>query len=271
MLFLYLCLINNNFEIYTFKINILQEYPHNTMKKKPQLHDRWKKAQEYELNWWQKYKAGISVEYYKNSASEIRKYLHQENIRINTDTCVLEVGSGMCGILTYLNESNKRFAIDPLESACATVPEFIRARDQSVRYFTAKGEDIPFEDGMFDLVILDNVLDHCENPTKVISEIKRVLKIGGVLYFRQNTYNFYGKLFRSIMELFLIDKGHPYTFTKTYLRKCLKQQGLKFVTSTRSGYWATWKSEILSGNLKDKVKALLFVTRDRVTYLIRKQ
>ena len=64
---------------------------------------------------------------------------------------------------------------------------------------------------------MDNVLDHCENPTAVLDEINRVLKSGGIIYFRQNIYNKWGKLIRYIMELFTIDKGHPFTFTKKNL------------------------------------------------------
>lgn len=238
------------------------------MGKISQKYSRWKQAQHYELNWWQKSKKDVSVEFYKNSAEEVRKYLNERNVRINEDTYVLEVGSGMCGILTFLQESHERYAIDPLESEFATVPEFVSLRDQSVKYFTAKGEDIPFGKDMFDLVILDNVLDHCEDPLKVIKEIKRVLKAGGILYFRQNTYNCYGKFVRGIMEIFLVDKGHPHTFTKRFLRKCLFQHGFEIVSSKHSGYCSTWISEITSKSLKDKVKAFLFVTRDKVTYLV---
>ena len=76
------------------------------MGKISQKYSRWKQAQHYELNWWQKSKKKVSVEFYKNSAEEVRKYLNERNVRINEDTYVLEVGSGMCGILTFLQESH---------------------------------------------------------------------------------------------------------------------------------------------------------------------
>jgi len=42
--------------------------------------------------------------------------------------------------------------------------------------------DMPFEDDSFDLVVCQAVLEHIENPLKVISEIKRVLKKNGLFY-----------------------------------------------------------------------------------------
>lgn len=41
------------------------------------------------------------------------------------------------------------------------------------------GEDLPFPDASFDLVISSNVLEHVDNPQKVIDESVRVLKPGG--------------------------------------------------------------------------------------------
>lgn len=170
----------------------------------------------------------------------------------------------------FLNESQNRYAIDPLESYYSSVPEFTSLRDELVKYSEAKGESLPFADNEFDLIILDNVLDHCESPSDVLSEIIRVLKRGGLIYFRQNTYNYYGKFMRSLMELIKIDKGHPFTFTKTDLRKLFEKNRLVKLSTDRVGYFPTWKNELMSSALKDKIKAFLFITRDKVTYLLRK-
>lgn len=228
---------------------------------------RWELAQKYEYNWWKKREDVVYEDYYKKSADEIKTY-YCENNELTEDTRILEIGSGACGILTFLTESQERYAIDPLETFYSTVHAFAEMRDQSVRYYAAKGESVPFENDMFDLVIVDNVLDHCENPIKVIAEIKRVLKPAGSIYFRQNTYSFYGKFLRLIMELFLIDRGHPYTFLKRDIKSLFNQFGFKIIGSENAGYFQTWRSELMSRSLKDKFKALLFVTRDKVTYFM---
>lgn len=43
---------------------------------------------------------------------------------------------------------------------------------------------IPYEDGLFDLVFADNVMEHLDQPAQVFAEIARVLKPGGVLLFK---------------------------------------------------------------------------------------
>ena len=40
---------------------------------------------------------------------------------------------------------------------------------------------LPFEDNTFDLVISGQMLEHCSNPFKSVTEMKRVLKVGGRL------------------------------------------------------------------------------------------
>ena len=45
------------------------------------------------------------------------------------------------------------------------------------------GENIPYEDNSFDLLICTQVLEHAENPEKVLSECNRVLKGGGKAFF----------------------------------------------------------------------------------------
>ncbi len=42
------------------------------------------------------------------------------------------------------------------------------------------GESIPYPDASFDVVVSDNVLEHLDNPVEVFSEVRRVLKPGGV-------------------------------------------------------------------------------------------
>ena len=230
--------------------------------------DRWLLAQEYEKSWWDKRSNAIDFVFYKNFAQELLDFGRDE-LTIKDDTAILEVGSGAGGILTYLTDSKYRYAIDPLEDYYSSVEIFSNQRDPSVKYFTAKGEHLPFEDNKFDLVIMDNVLDHCDSPPKVMTEIKRVIKEKGTIYFKQNTYNIWGKSVRFIMERFLIDKGHPYTFTKKDLKTLLEKNEFTIIKRARNGYFPTWKKELSSPGAKEKIKAFLLVTRDKVTYLLK--
>lgn len=229
---------------------------------------RWKLAQEYERNWWLKQADKIDLTFYKNFAIEIVDLL-KPFIEIKSNTKILEIGSGAAGIITHL-QSDYRFAIDPLEDFYSSIPKYKNYRDQKVIYQVAIGENLPFKSEFFDLVLMDNVLDHCNNPLQVINEINRVLVNNGILYFRQNTYHLWGRAIRRIMEMFLIDKGHPHTFAKKELHQIFNNIGFEIIFKSRDGYLSTWLWEIRSTRLIDKIKALIFVNRDKFTLVLRK-
>ena len=123
---------------------------------------------------------------------------------------------------------------------------------------------------MFYLIIIDNVLDHCSDPDKVISEMNRVLKNGGIIYFRQNTYHFWGVFVRTLMEKITFDKGHPFTFSKRHLEKLFTQYNLQKLRFSSNGYFSTWKDEFFSFKKKEIAKAILFATRDKALYILKK-
>lgn len=229
---------------------------------------RWKMAQEYEREWWVSRAKNLDLEFYRRFAQNIEKII-EPYYKVQKDHFILEIGSGAAGIITYLDCDNK-FAIDPLENIYSSIKEFTSIRDSRVNYKLAKAENLPFENEVFDFIIMDNVLDHCEKPYMVVSEIKRVLKIGGVVYFRQNTYHIWGKIVRTLIEFLKIDKGHPFTFLKSDLNKVFKLNNLDVVYYQESGYLVTWVKEIKSDRIYDKIKALIFATRDKTTFIIQK-
>lgn len=229
---------------------------------------RWEKAQTYEKAWWQERIDHVDPAFYRTYAAtlleEIKPYLE-----VSADTHILEIGSGAAGIITFL-ESEHKAAVDPLEHFYGTVEAFTEARDPRVRYATAKGEALPFEARQFDLVIIDNVLDHCEDPRQVFAEMKRVLKPGGMVYLRLNLYHAWGKFIRSLVELLQIDEGHPYTFTSAQLQKLIERSGFQVLRVRRASFAKTWLKELTSGQLKDLAKALTFATRSKTLFLLQK-
>jgi SAM-dependent methyltransferase len=64
---------------------------------------------------------------------------------------------------------NRYVAIDPILEGLTDI--------------VAVGEHVPFRDHQFDIVICMQVLGYAKDPLKFVSEIHRVLKIGGILLF----------------------------------------------------------------------------------------
>ena len=105
--------------------------------------------------------------------------------RIRADDCILEVGSGGCGL--SFNFGGDVVGIDPLADDLRQL--FPWQRDSKVPTIAAEGEHLPFDDASFDIVLSDNVIDHAEDPQRIVNEMTRVLKPGGVLYFTVHVHH----------------------------------------------------------------------------------
>jgi len=104
---------------------------------------------------------------------------------IGDDARVLEVGSGAHGHIFFFG-ARDGIGVDPLADHYRTLfPEWQgRARTLAVG-----GEDLPFPDESFDVVISDNVVDHALDPRRIVEQIARVLAPGGLLYFTVNVHH----------------------------------------------------------------------------------
>lgn len=100
----------------------------------------------------------------------------------------LEVG---CGGGVFCEEIAKMgfitTGIDPSEPSLKIARRHGQDNQLQIRYQKAMGEALPFRDNSFDVVFCCDVLEHVRDLPKVISEIARVLKPGGV--FLYNTFN----------------------------------------------------------------------------------
>jgi len=110
----------------------------------------------------------------------LRKYAPEFRVK---GASVLDVGCGDAGALIAFAEQG---------ATCAGIECFdtslergkLRAADHGVEVDLRKGvaESIPFPDASFDLVMLDNVLEHVTDRPLTLREVRRVLKPGGLLY-----------------------------------------------------------------------------------------
>jgi ubiquinone/menaquinone biosynthesis C-methylase UbiE len=117
-----------------------------------------------------------------------------EHIRAwHDDDRILEVGSGAHG-LVFGFDKGFCIGVDPLAADYRRLFPKLQTRSHTVG---AIGEELPFHDAAFDVVISDNVIDHAADPFAIINELVRVLKPGGLLYFTVNIHHpFYDKASR---------------------------------------------------------------------------
>lgn len=225
---------------------------------------RWKQAQSYEKNFWKSTAEKLG----EDKTSKLSWYRWRaKNLKNNLDKAfgndspdlkdarVIEVGSGPVGLVSAL-EASEKVAIDPLCDFFSSQPSLIECRGEDVNYLQGKGEELPFEDGHFDLVVIENVIDHTESAHEVMDELNRVLKDEGILYLTVNLHPPWGYVLHEIVSKLRIDKGHPYTFTIPKIRKFLASHGF----DVRYDEWQDYKEckaqDRKSNSRKDKLKAL---------------
>ena len=123
----------------------------------------------------------------QRSSQRVREKLEQFG-SIAGDTRVIEVGSGAHGLIFYFG-ARAAIGIDPLAVSYRNL--FPRWQTCATT-IAAVGEQLPFSDQSFDIVLCDNVVDHTESPQRIASELVRILKPGGLLYF---TVNFHHRVY----------------------------------------------------------------------------
>lgn len=163
---------------------------------------RWRKAQISQKKFW------LS----RNSMTHVDEKFWNERIshgfNLNYDFFnnkdIVEVGCGATGIIFFLKNTKTRIGVEPMD-----INDLV---EDWKRPFIRKGigEELPFEDGSFDVAICFSVLEHTLDPTKLVGEVYRVLRKGGdfLLWFHclRNQYKY--------LQPFLnkIDSARPHHF-----------------------------------------------------------
>jgi len=127
---------------------------------------------------------GVENEYWDDAFLESRKTRYLTDLqlieRYYESGPILEVGALPCHLtlaLKKLDYQNSGVDLDPSRAA-----RLIREFDLDIRRCDIEVEPLPFGDERFGLVLLTEVFEHLRiDPLFVLSELNRVLKVGGML------------------------------------------------------------------------------------------
>lgn len=163
--------------------------------------------------------------------------------RFTPDMKILDAGCGEGRNAVYfINSGYLVFGIDENELAI----QYIRYLSKSLkpdydahRFQVGKLEEIPFHTSSFDAVICSAVLHFAADETnfwQMMNEILRVLKPGGILWFRMTTA--FGGMKEESRELgggkyLLPDGSERFLMTQEHVDKLL-EKGLRFLESPKS-------------------------------------
>jgi ubiquinone/menaquinone biosynthesis C-methylase UbiE len=108
------------------------------------------------------------------------------------DPLILDLGSGAGNFVVACRKRGLRaFGVEPDRigaGSSLTSLEIAARRLDKGAFAAAVGEQLPFRDGTFDLVVLDQVMEHVTDQKKVLTEAMRVVKPEGVIYIACPNY-----------------------------------------------------------------------------------
>ena len=132
---------------------------------------------------------------------------------------VLDVGCGIGDLLRYRKDT---IGVD-------VNPEAVKyCQSQGLDAYLMKADKLPFDSGTFDSIILDNVLEHIEDPAILLREIERVLVVDGCVVFGVPG-----------SKGFASDADHKVFYSKNKLIKVLANSG--FVADVIFSMPFSWK------------------------------
>jgi 2-polyprenyl-3-methyl-5-hydroxy-6-metoxy-1,4-benzoquinol methylase len=108
----------------------------------------------------------------RNKAMKIVEIL-RENTERTERLSLLDIGTGNGEIAKYLSEFFNVVSVDVVDQ---------RVVQDGFKFVQVEGEDLPFADQSFDVVVSNHVIEHMANADKHLSETGRVLKDGGIAY-----------------------------------------------------------------------------------------
>jgi SAM-dependent methyltransferase len=92
-------------------------------------------------------------------------------------TRLLEIGSGLGHLIGQLEDTFTAFGVDinawALQQSLDAAP--------CTTHITTDAEELPFDDGVFGIVIIKHIVEHLPHPERAIAEIGRITASGGIL------------------------------------------------------------------------------------------
>lgn len=180
----------------------------------------------------------VPPDYYQNSIETnfLQRMWHTKKLKIiaklmgaekNISKNVLDVG---CASGWFLSEFALRYpkavfaGVDVHKKAI----DYGKKRYKNLKLICSDAHSLPFSNGSFDVIICAEVLEHVENPKKVLKEIKRVLSKDGIAIIEMDTGNF---LFRLVwywwthLRRGVWRNSHIHTFNTKILEDMIKHSG----------------------------------------------
>ena len=134
----------------------------------------------YKKDAFKKLDAKYNTHLYTGLLGYAMRYSHRQLEKFNGKkkySKVLEIGAGSIPHIDYLKHEHDEYFIAETSSSAL---EFYK-RMKNVKVYSYDGVNLPFEDNLFDRIIISQCLEHVNEPEKFLFEMMSKLKKDGVL------------------------------------------------------------------------------------------
>lgn len=146
---------------------------------------------------------------------------------------ILEIGSSIGVMLKLFKDSGwEVLGIEPSKKACEI------ANQRGIKTINSSFEKASLIKSSFDIVILNHVLEHLDNPKQILDKCHQVLAKNGIVFVDvPNFGSLSARLWKSHWPYLLLDE-HNWHFTRQSLNKLFTSSGFKEIYwEARSGLW----------------------------------
>ena len=120
---------------------------------------------------------------------ELSKFIKtQKNLKL------LDIGSHRGGYsIAFARLGYKVTGLELNPGRIETAKKASLSHNLDIKFILADARNTPFKDNEFDVILLSNVIEHIKDTKKLLKELKRILKPGGLLYIQFPPYlGFFG-------------------------------------------------------------------------------
>ncbi len=114
-----------------------------------------------------------------------------------------------------------------------------------------------FQDNYFDVIVINHVLEHIENPLIILKQVRKKLNINGILFIGVPNINGFFPKFQKEKWPSLQPPFHIYQFTPRTLKMLLKKVGFKPIKFYTENRYFNYKFRILNSILNHIINPIL--------------
>lgn len=162
-----------------------------------------------------------------------KKILEYSEVALKNGDVVLDVGCGNGSLINGISRKAdvKAYGIDISPNMVAEC----RKSYPKIDFRVSNGEDIPFDDNSFDVIIICCVLHHLNNPLKFFKESHRALKQDGVLIVGEPCFPFVARKIADWIVSPLLKAGDNKLFSHKGLKRLFIENGFEIAESHKKG------------------------------------